>query len=706
MPICPECAADYPASERFCRTDGATLLPTTDPMIGVTVGSYRLVKLLGEGGMGQVYLGVHPNIGSRVAVKLIAPHATRNQELVDRFFAEAMAVNRIRHENIVNVLDFNAVTLPDGSSRPYLVMEHLDGRPLSAVFAHFQRLPQGTLVHLIGEVLGALSAAHHAGIIHRDLKPDNIFVSPRGHAKVLDFGIAKLLPNAAGDGARFTQTGALLGTPSYMAPEQVRGEAVTAALDLYAVGIILFEGLTGSLPFRGETLYALLNQHLTATPPPMRTLTPTIDPRLEAVVLRALAKDPAQRFGSADAMAHALMAAVEQLPPSEWVSISLAGDVPLLTNNPIVRSTPSPMRPDVHDRVGAVDRGSSSRRVGIAALAIAGVASISVAGLWLGRPSWVNQGERTASMPTVNAPKAEEELRTIGAMNSNDSIARTETESAESNAGGPSTVESSTPQADDEPIELSDEDEPPASSETMKTPSSGTRSRSSDDGRSTSGRRVTPRSDSNATRAAAKPSEPEATKDETKPHSSSGVQIVSTAEIAKAEGFKPITQAAGVDTRRFNAVGYIAKAKELARRLMSDAQLVEFEVSGVKANGVADLNQRYAEASFWFRSKSRSKPDPALPQGVSPDDIYCMVYVDVQGGEAHAYATTRERCNDGFERPPRCSLAQVWTKAYAMGAPRGNWVAKLTYNGGEWFFDIENGAGDGDDFVATIPDNC
>src|SRR5690349_1628697 len=189
MYVCSECGAPQPTEGR-CPADGTQLSAIgEDVLLGTTIGAYRVARLLGIGGMGRVYKGVHPTIGSRVAIKILSRECSDRRDLVDRFFAEAKAVNLIRHESIVNVLDLS--TLPDG--RPYIVMEYLDGSPLANLVDNAartgQRLPIGGVARLVAEVLDALGAAHAKGIIHRDLKPDNIFVTPAGRAKVLDFGI-------------------------------------------------------------------------------------------------------------------------------------------------------------------------------------------------------------------------------------------------------------------------------------------------------------------------------------------------------------------------------------------------------------------------------------------------------------------------------------------------------------------------------------
>ena len=179
MFVCPECGLAQ-AQGGACPADGTALAALDDPIVGTTVGVYRIARLLGVGGMGRVYKGVHPQIGSRVAIKVLSRECTDRKDLVERFFAEAKAVNLIRHESIVNVLDLSV--LPDG--RPYIIMEYLDGAPLASIIDHGVQnqapLPLGGIARLTAEVLDALGAAHATGIIPRDLKPDNVFVAPSG----------------------------------------------------------------------------------------------------------------------------------------------------------------------------------------------------------------------------------------------------------------------------------------------------------------------------------------------------------------------------------------------------------------------------------------------------------------------------------------------------------------------------------------------
>ena len=304
--VCPECGETL-REAGACPRDGARLAPADDPVLGQTIGSWRVASLVGSGGMGRVYRAVQPNIGARVAIKVLARDQAHDLVQLERFFAEARVVNLIRHENIVNVLDL--LTSPDGP--PCIVMEYLDGSPLSAVIAGRAPLPVREVIELALDVLAALAAAHQKGIVHRDLKPENVFVTPGGRAKVLDFGIAKLLRKDPASGP--TQAGAFLGTPAYLAPEQVReARDIDGRADLYSLGVVMFEALTGRLPFAGPSVFNLLRAHVETPPPRLRDARPDVPEALEGAVLRALEKTPDARYRDADAMADALRAVLAE----------------------------------------------------------------------------------------------------------------------------------------------------------------------------------------------------------------------------------------------------------------------------------------------------------------------------------------------------------------------------------------------------------
>ncbi|MEZ4228171.1 MAG: serine/threonine-protein kinase [Polyangiaceae bacterium] len=356
MFVCPECGQCYQAPGP-CPSDGSPLSDNlTEPLLGQMVGSYRIAALLGVGGMGRVYKGVHPQIGSRVAIKVLSMECAHHPALVQRFFAEARSVNVIRHESIVNIVDLS--TLSDG--RPYIVMEYLDGQSLSEVIQERSPLPVGGVVSLMFEVLDALAAAHQAGIVHRDLKPDNIFVTAQGRPKVLDFGIAKLRPEL-GAGSDATRTGSILGTPHYMSPEQAQGQHVDHRSDIYALGIILFELLTGQRPFEAPTLYSLLDMHVKQPPPPPTSVRRDLLPVFDQVVFRALAKRPEQRYQSAGEMKQSLELAAQSIPPGSWSTLGArSGGRP-----PSGNVTPHHGRPPtVPSTLGAQGPGNSVPSVG------------------------------------------------------------------------------------------------------------------------------------------------------------------------------------------------------------------------------------------------------------------------------------------------------------------------------------------------------
>ncbi len=246
--------------------------------------------------MGQVYLAVHPDIGRRAAVKVLPAGDATDPEIASRFLTEARAANAIRHPNIVDIYDLGV--LPNGA--PYIVMEYLEGETLT------QALRRGPLeledaVDWSCQVAEALSAAHAGDVVHRDLKPDNLFLIPDAHrlgkrqVKVLDFGIAKLQRRQL-EQLHKTRTGSLLGTPLYMSPEQCMSQKdIDARTDVYSLGVILYEMVTGRRPFDGEGVYAVISMHINEPPPPPSTLRPGLPAMLEAVILKALAKAPGDR---------------------------------------------------------------------------------------------------------------------------------------------------------------------------------------------------------------------------------------------------------------------------------------------------------------------------------------------------------------------------------------------------------------------------
>jgi serine/threonine-protein kinase len=269
-------------------------------LIGKKVGNYEIKSKLGEGGMGAVYLGEHPLIGKKVAIKVLLEEFATNEEVVTRFFNEAKAVNDIGHQNIVDISDFGKVPSDEGGEMVYFVMELLNGESLADRIKR-QPLNAEETRHVIDQCCDALAASHAKGIVHRDLKPDNIFLCVRGHdklfVKILDFGIAKL--TGAGGASSKTRTGTVIGTPYYMSPEQCAGRGqIDHRSDIYSLGCVMYELVTGNLPFPGEGFGDVLVAHLTRDPPKPSEVKPGVDPVLENAILTAIKKDREQRFPS------------------------------------------------------------------------------------------------------------------------------------------------------------------------------------------------------------------------------------------------------------------------------------------------------------------------------------------------------------------------------------------------------------------------
>ena len=283
-------------------------------MLGEVFGNYRVTAALASGGMGAVYRGEHALIGKPAAIKVLLPEWSANREIVNRFFNEARATTAIRHPGIVEIFDFGH----HESGRAYLVMELLDGEPLSSRLSRVGRIAEPIAIGLVRSIVGALAAAHGAGIVHRDLKPDNVFLVrdpdvPGGERpKLLDFGIAKLGDGAGGaagstTNVRATRTGMVLGTPTYMAPEQCRGAGtVDARADLYAIGCIFFEMLAGRPPFVGEGAGELMAAHLMTPAERVSVHAPEVSPVVAEVIERLLRKQPEARYASANELLVAL----------------------------------------------------------------------------------------------------------------------------------------------------------------------------------------------------------------------------------------------------------------------------------------------------------------------------------------------------------------------------------------------------------------
>lgn len=391
-------------------------------VIGKKVNNYDVISLLGEGGMGSVYLAQHPFMGRRAAIKVLRPDLAKDSMLVLRFMNEARAANAIRHPNIIDIID---VGIMADSDVPYLMMEFLDGEALSSRIRRNGHLSITDTVEFAFQTAGALGAAHEQNIVHRDLKPDNLFViadtsSPgKERVKVLDFGIAKLRGDLSGNSS-MTQTGSLMGTPPYMSPEQCRGliGEIDARTDIYALGIILYEMLTGAPPFVSEGFGEVLMAHLSQPPPPLRDKNPDVPPELERIVIKALAKKREDRYASMDEMRAALRPSSAPTLKQHASALLLAENVDrqatMLSQKPEPPKAPTTLR-HATGEVAAVPEETDSaalstvnygKRARIRAVGIAGGAAVAVAIalITLGRSKNAVDAPVINSVPVATTP--------------------------------------------------------------------------------------------------------------------------------------------------------------------------------------------------------------------------------------------------------------------------------------------------------------
>ena len=343
---------------------------------GATVGKYQIVELLGRGGMAEVYKAYHPGLDRYVAIKFLHEFLADEEGFLTRFKREATAVGRLRHPNIVQVHDFDVI-----DETYYMVMEFVDGATLKAwleeLTARGELLPSGEVLRINRAIASALAYAHRRGMIHRDVKPANVMIDREGQVILTDFGIAKMVSTTT----RYTATGGMLGTPTHIAPEQARGGGGDARSDLYSLGAILFQMVTGQLPYDADTPLAMVLKHVTEPLPIPSTLNPAVDPALERVILKAMAKNADDRFQTGEELiAHldaikagkplpieapdltVIAGSTEAVPPEQTVAAG-TGDATLLKETVITtdraESSPTILRPDAAlglDGVTPVDR--------------------------------------------------------------------------------------------------------------------------------------------------------------------------------------------------------------------------------------------------------------------------------------------------------------------------------------------------------------
>ncbi len=317
--ICPTCGSEYPLSERFCPRDGTALRSASasaDLMGSVVADRYHILKKLGEGGMGQVYLAEHVKMGRKSALKVMNPGMNQDADAIARFNREASNASRLNHPNICAIYDFGET--PDGLI--YLAMEFIEGQSLTALVEKSGALPPARAASIIHQSADALQVAHDAGIVHRDLKPDNIMIAKNRDgsdlAKVVDFGIAKA---HSSDAQKVTKTGMVVGTPEYMSPEQLSGDKLDGRSDIYSLALVAFNCLTGKLPFPGESAQEAMIARLIEQPKTLAEMRPDVawPADVQAVMDKALARDAAERYQSAAQFGRELWAACESMPVSQ-----------------------------------------------------------------------------------------------------------------------------------------------------------------------------------------------------------------------------------------------------------------------------------------------------------------------------------------------------------------------------------------------------
>jgi eukaryotic-like serine/threonine-protein kinase len=398
----------------------APTAPSVDPLIGARIGEFIIQERIGAGGMGVVYRAEHPLIGKRAAIKVMRAELV-SPEQEQRLLVEARSVNAIRHPGVLDIFNFG--TLPDG--RPYVVMELLQGQSLADLMR--ERMEVATAVWVLDQVLAALGAAHRAGVIHRDLKPANVFLMELPDAspliKLVDFGIAKVLQAQEG----LTRAdGSTLGTPDFMAPEQVRGGTVGPATDLYALGVMAFQMLTGARPFRGDNVQVMF-AHVEQIPPRVSSRVEGIPPELDALVFQLMEKEPAKRPASAEVVRQQLQRMVSKpIPPAR---VRQETDAKAVVVEPVLHAVPAQPTAPVPAR----------KAPPFAAAAIVGVAMLGVGYWWGSRaevapvgalpPPVVAEARPVASVP-VEAPPPVVEAQPVSVEEGSEQEAHTEAETA------------------------------------------------------------------------------------------------------------------------------------------------------------------------------------------------------------------------------------------------------------------------------------
>lgn len=411
--VCPHCGNEYETDARFCPKDGAALRPTggSDPLIGHTLGDrYHILSVVGEGGMGRIYLAEHVRMNRQCAVKIMRPNLVNDADAAARFAREASSAARIIHPNVAAVFDYG-----ESEGRIYLVMEYVEGESLGSILQAERVLAVPRAVEIARQVADALASAHELGIVHRDLKPDNILIartkSGKEVAKVVDFGIAKAIEE--GPGQKLTETGLVIGTPEFMSPEQLMGDPVDARSDIYSLGCILYLMLVGVPAADAPTREGMLKRRLNESAPHPRSANEMLPPELDAIVVKALATSANDRFQTAIELCEALAA----------VSVPEVDAVPASVAEPQLATQTMP----THERLAARPAALLRSRGGVGA----GVLMLGLAALFLmardrGTPAPANAAVESADsvgglaqpviQPAPGSPRAVDSLPPAGPL--------------------------------------------------------------------------------------------------------------------------------------------------------------------------------------------------------------------------------------------------------------------------------------------------
>lgn len=425
MRVCPRCSTE--TLETICPDDGATTIPVQEADANYAAGTliadrYRVDKVIGIGGFGAVYRCTQLNLNQTVAVKVLRNEHLTSVEHVKRFTREAQAVSKLKHPNTIRVSDFGVHS--DGAL--YIVMEYVEGETLGHRLDTHTTVYWETLVHIMNQVCHSLTEAHSGGLVHRDLKPENIMLlsvaGDPNFVKVLDFGIAKERKAGAPDGQSLTEAGMIMGTPTYMSPEQAKGEQVDARSDIYALGVMMYESLTGKPPFQGESPMTVLVAHIKDLPRPMPRdgSIPNVPPAVEKVVLSCLEKEPALRPQSTVQLVDRLVTAMKSVREPALSSRSQAAveatvgmqglDTGTLTAVQPTSMSPAaaqfPIGSPVSGGASPVPRALPLSRaplwIGLGAFAVVAIVAVTVAMVAQDPPA----SAAAATLPVVAAPEA------------------------------------------------------------------------------------------------------------------------------------------------------------------------------------------------------------------------------------------------------------------------------------------------------------